>query len=246
MKITFIGSGDAGANGGRNQTCILAEDEDTSFLVDCGPASLAALKKSNFDINKIDFIVNTHMHGDHYGGIPFLLLDYDIFQKRTKELCIYGPKNLDLRLTALSDLLFNGYNINRLSYKISFQPLEADKSVNTEHGYQIESFLMNHSAYSDCLGHKITKNGKSFAYTGDTAWTENIIRLAENTDLFICESSLYEKSERVKHCSYHEIKENQNRIKTKRLILTHLSPEILDKKEELEIESSYDGMEIII
>ena len=75
MRIQFLGSGDAFGSGGRLQTCILMESPGFTCLIDCGASSLIALKRANVDPNNVDAILVTHLHGDHFGGIPFLILD---------------------------------------------------------------------------------------------------------------------------------------------------------------------------
>ena len=75
VKVTFVGAGDAFGSGGQFQTCILVDSPGFRFAIDFGASSLVALNKLGIDHNTIDAIVLTHIHGDHCGGIPFLLLD---------------------------------------------------------------------------------------------------------------------------------------------------------------------------
>jgi len=243
MDLTFIGSGDAFATGGRNQTCLLIKDYEKNFLVDCGPAALATLKKNNFDILDIDFILITHLHGDHYGGIPYLLLDYQFESRRTKEINIYGPKGTEEKLKNLQELLFTGHGIETMNFKINFIEFEPN-SINHIENYEVRAYLMEHMQDSDCLGYKISNNESSFAYTGDSNWVENIFELSDNTDLFICESSFYRKIENVTHISYEEILENIEYLNTKRLILTHLGSEVLENISNVDIETAYDNLKV--
>ena len=75
MRLQFLGSGDAFGSGGRFNMCILVESEATRFLVDCGASSLIAMKRLGVSPNSIDTILITHLHADHFGGLPFFILN---------------------------------------------------------------------------------------------------------------------------------------------------------------------------
>ena len=75
MQFTFIGSGDAFGSGGRLNTCFNVTGEAVNFLIDCGASSLIGLKERQIVLNDIQAIFFTHFHADHFGGLPFLILD---------------------------------------------------------------------------------------------------------------------------------------------------------------------------
>jgi ribonuclease BN (tRNA processing enzyme) len=74
MKITIVGSGDAFGSGGRFNTCFRIETLGRDLLLDCGASSLPALKAQGVDPNAIDGVLLSHLHGDHFGGIPFFFV----------------------------------------------------------------------------------------------------------------------------------------------------------------------------
>ena len=94
MQVHFVGCGDAFGSGGRFNTCFHVTGQGSNFLIDCGASSLIALKKSNVALNDMQSIMITHFHADHFGGIPFLLLDAQFFSKRRLPLTIAGPHGL--------------------------------------------------------------------------------------------------------------------------------------------------------
>ena len=100
MKLTLLGTGDAFGSGGRYSTCLhLAADGDT-ILVDCGATSMHALQRAGTDRAAISSILVTHFHGDHFGGLPFFLLDALFVTRRTTPLTIAGPKGVESRMRA--------------------------------------------------------------------------------------------------------------------------------------------------
>ncbi len=94
MRLQFLGSGDAFGSGGRFNTCILVESETGAFLIDCGASSLIAMRKYGIDPNLLDTVFISHLHGDHFGGLPFLILDAQFYSRRTRPLTLVGPTRL--------------------------------------------------------------------------------------------------------------------------------------------------------
>src|SRR2546427_537766 len=90
IQVRFLGSGDAFGSGGRLQTCICIKATTSTFLVDCGASSLIALRRFGVTPNDIDMILLTHLHGDHFGGIPFFILDAQLISKRSRPLDCRG------------------------------------------------------------------------------------------------------------------------------------------------------------
>ena len=91
MQLQFVGCGDAFGSGGRFNTCFHVTGDDVNFLIDCGASSLPALKRLGIARDDIDLILITHFHGDHFAGLPFLLLDAQ-FSRRSRPLVIAGPE----------------------------------------------------------------------------------------------------------------------------------------------------------
>ena len=105
---TFAGSGDAFGSGGRYQACIhLRPEGGDPVLLDCGATSLSALKRLGLDPGEIAAVFVSHLHGDHFGGLPFLILDGQ-FSRRTKPLTIVAPPGISRRLSDTMECLFPG------------------------------------------------------------------------------------------------------------------------------------------
>src|SRR5499433_2573426 len=105
VSVRFVGSGDAFGSGGRFQTCILVDGPGVRFAIDFGTSSLIALAQQGIAPNSIDAVLLTHLHGDHCGGVPFLLLDAMLGAKRERALVVAGPAGTASHLAALQEAL---------------------------------------------------------------------------------------------------------------------------------------------
>ena len=101
MRITALGSADAFCSGGRGHTCWLIDDALGSCAVDFGATALQALKRLGRDPAELQAVHFTHLHGDHIGGWPFLLVDAVYRLARTAPLSVSGPPGTRDRLQAL-------------------------------------------------------------------------------------------------------------------------------------------------
>jgi ribonuclease BN (tRNA processing enzyme) len=98
VRVQFLGSGDAFGSGGRFQTCIYVQSDATRFLIDCGASSLIAMRRFGVDPSLVDVILLTHLHGDHFGGLPFFILDAQLISKRDPVAGRSRPPGLKARL----------------------------------------------------------------------------------------------------------------------------------------------------
>ena len=242
LKITFAGSGDAFGSGGRLNTCILVEAPDICFAMDFGASSLIALNALGIPHNKIDLILLTHLHGDHCGGVSALLLDAMLGAKRKTPLTIAGPKDTTARLPGVQEALFPG----SLAMTPKFDVETIDMEVLTPHeikGLKVTTYPAIHTKATNPTSMRVEVAGKVIAYTGDSAWTEHMPELARGADLFVSECYFFEKSVPF-HMNYPDLKEHQEELEAKRIVLTHLGPEMLRHKDEVPEECSYDGLVI--
>src|SRR5437879_5953655 len=107
VDVQILGSGDAFGSGGRLQACFALRGGPEDLLVECGASSLVAMKRAGIEPNDIAWVVVSHLHGDHFGGLPFLVLDGQ-FRRRERPLVIAGPPGLGERLHAAMEVLFPG------------------------------------------------------------------------------------------------------------------------------------------
>ena len=244
MKVHFLGCGDAFGNGGRNQTAYLVESHDCLFLLDCGPTTLLAMKRAGISPGRLDLVVLSHLHGDHFGGLPFLFLEYLYLTPRSRPLPILGPPTTEKRVRALTHCMYPGIQERRQPLPTRFHILKPGRKKSMK-GITIFPFRVPHQIREISLGLKISYEGKTILYSGDSAWTDQFITLADGVDLFICECSFFARDS-DSHLSYRKIKENIPRLKCKNLVLTHMDEETFRKKLHPSVRSAKDGMVVKI
>jgi len=243
LRLQFVGCGDAFGSGGRFNTCFHVESERVNFLIDCGASSLVAMKRLNVDRNAIDLILLTHFHLDHFGGVPFFVLDAHLVAKRERPLTIAGPPGLAGWYNHLLAATFPGER--RLPFELRLR--ELDIGVRAEFGdMAVKAFHVRHDDKAGpCLAYRIELEGKILCYSGDTEWTDVLVDAARGADLFICECYMFEKAVRA-HLSLATLREKLPAVGAKRVILTHLSDDMLTRGPEVEFETAVDGKVISI
>ena len=245
MRITFLGCGDAFGSGGRFNTCFMvdtpnADAGDLRFLIDCGATSLVAMRRQSVNPDSIDAVFLTHLHGDHFGGLAFLLLQAAIEKTREKPLAIAGPPGAEQSIRAAMEALFPGSGTTQFPFPIDFISLEAGLAAQVR-GVTVDAFRADHGAGMQCFSLRLSIGGKSIAYTGDTAWGDNVIAAGQGADLLIAEAYFFDRVV-GKHTSYFQIDDNAEAIGAKRIILTHMSDDMLARREEVPYTCAEDGL----
>src|SRR5215469_9810668 len=120
VSLTVLGSGDAFATGGRSQSGYFVRSGNTGVLMDAGPDLLGSLKRKGLAPGDIDIVMISHMHGDHYAGIPFLILEYMYESKRRRPVHIVGPPRLESRCWRMMKLDFPNFDLHAIRHLIHF------------------------------------------------------------------------------------------------------------------------------
>ncbi len=240
MRLQFIGSGDAFGSGGRFNTCFHVTCNPSNFLIDCGASSLIALKANKIALNNIRTIFITHFHADHFGGIPFLILDAQFFSKRSAPLTIAGPKGLAEWYERVMETAFPGSSSTKPRFILSLVELEPMVRANVE-GITVQPFSVNHgNPGGPFFAYRFEADGRSIAYTGDTEWTDDLMAAGSGVDLFIAEAYFYEKKVKL-HLDFATLAKRLPLIQPKRLVLTHMSEDMLNRIKSIDCETAEDG-----
>jgi ribonuclease BN (tRNA processing enzyme) len=243
MKITFVGSGDAFGSGGRLNTCFHVRAARTSFLIDCGASSLIGMNRAGIDRNAIDTILVTHFHADHFGGIPFFMLDAQFNTKRTRPLTIAGPSGLREWYGRWMETAFAGSSKTQPKFELNLVELESAERRSLGDITVRPARVRHAPAEGPFFAYRIEVDGKTIAFSGDTEWVENLVEIGREADLLISECYSFEKKVPF-HLDYQTLKTNLPRIKPKRLILTHLNADALTRAAATDCEIAADGMTV--
>jgi ribonuclease BN (tRNA processing enzyme) len=245
VTVTFAGSGDAFGSGGRYQSCIHLRGSDgrDPVLLDCGATSLSALKRQRLDPGEIAAVLVSHLHGDHFGGLPFLILDGQ-FSGRTAPLIVAGPPGIARRLTGAMECLFPGSSTTPRRFDVQTIELEPGHT-STVSGVTVGAWEGDHPSGAPALLLRLDMAGKTIAYTGDTGWTDALIDVAANADLLIAEA-YYRHKDVPYHLRHADLDARRDRLTAKRIIVTHMSADVLDHLDEVCFEPADDGLVISV
>lgn len=239
MRVRFLGTGDVVGSGARMQTCILVEASAGQFLIDCGASSMIAMRRFGVAPNEVGLILLSHLHGDHFGGIPFFVLDAQLVSKRTEPLVVAGPPGTARRLEQAMEVLFPG--LSRVEQRFPLQTVELEPGrPRTLQGIAVTPYEVDHPSGAPAFALRVQADGRVVTYTGDTAWTDALIPAAEGADLLVAEAYYYEK--RVPHhLDYRTLSDHLHELRATRVVLTHMSQDMLDRVGTLECEPAEDG-----
>ncbi len=240
VTVNFVGSGDAFGTGGRFNTCILVDGADIRFTIDFGASSLVALNAQGISHNSIDAILLTHIHGDHSAGIAFLMIDAMLGAKRDRPLTIAGPRNLEARLAEAQEVLFPGSDVMAPKFPVTYVELPVGETTEVL-GLKATPYAAKHIWQTDPTVLRVEVDDKIVAYSGDGDWTPDLPKATKDADLFIAECYFFEKPVKW-HLNYPTILEHREEFGAKRMILTHMGPEMLAMADQVPEETAHDGL----
>lgn len=239
LMIQFLGSGDNFGSGGRLHSCIYVACPDTPFLLDCGATVLIGMRRFGVSPSDVDVILISHLHGDHFAGIPFFILEAQLISRRTKPLLIAGPPGTEQRVLETMEVLYP--RSSRVERRFEVRFFELPEGETTRIGsLLVTPRLVIHGSGAPPYAFRIECGGKVIAYSGDTEWTDSLLDVARGADLFVCEAYFYDKTMK-NHLSYLTLKDHAAGLGCRRLVITHMGEDMLRRVEDLGEECAEDG-----
>ena len=242
VTLRFIGSGDAFGSGGRLQTCFLVDAPGVRFLIDCGASSMIGLAAQGVDPESIDAIVLTHFHGDHCGGVAFLLLHAMVVSRRKRPLLIAGPPGTQAHIARLMEALFPGSHGLKPRFDLAYVEVEPGHPSPVGK-LMVRNWPAVHTAQTEPTIVRVEVSGRAIAYTGDTAWTSAIEEACDGVDLLVAECYYLDVANRW-HMDYATLQAHKGDLKARRIVLTHASEAVLERAGSLKETLAYDGLVI--
>jgi len=221
LELTFLGSGNAFSQGGRYWSSFLVERQ---YLFDAPPTLLPHLKRLEVPLAELEVVFITHLHGDHFMGLPFLFLEYLHLTKRKEDLFIVGPPGIQETMEDFADRCYPGVT-REAGYGRRYVDALPGHDQRTGR-VTFRAVPMNHGRDSlECFGYRVNIGGKTVAYTGDTMFCEEIFELAEGADILVLDCT-YSQGTGPEHMGLNDVKVVRERVQPETaIILTHLDGE---------------------
>jgi ribonuclease BN (tRNA processing enzyme) len=242
MRLTVIGSGDAFNASGALHSCYVVEHAGGTLMLECGPGVLAGMKRLSMNTDLPDAVLVSHLHGDHFGGLPFLFLEYTFQNVRTRPLVVAGPTTIEERVFRLYEALYQGMSQTRdVPFDLEFVALEPGSRFEVA-GFRGEAFRVPHNAEPFSLAFRLEGVDATLVFSGDSGWTESFVEKTRDSDLFLCECCSIEPFMDM-HLSYSELLAHRNELGCRRMLLTHLGEDVrADSRVEFDLAA--DGMRL--
>jgi len=231
MRLTIVGSGDAFGSGGRFNTCFQVESASATVLIDCGASSLIALKTLGIDPNHLDGVILSHLHGDHFGGLPFLLIDAQHMSRRARPFVIAGPPGTRARLKAALEVLFPDSPATK--WRFSWEVIEIEPGRPRDIlGHRVVTAEVPHPSGAPSTAVRFSDGRATLAYSGDTEWTDALPPIADGAQLLIVECSGY--AGRIPyHLTWEILKSRLSDLRARQIMITHMNPAVLAHVDEI-------------
>jgi ribonuclease BN (tRNA processing enzyme) len=243
MQVTIIGCGDAFGAGGSLQTSFLVRASAATFLIDCGVTTLIGMRRLKLQPDMVDTVFVSHLHGDHFGGLVWFLIDAIYVSARTRPLTVTGPKGIAARFATTAEAVYPGITKTKRNFDLVFLEYKEQTPLDLG-GVGVTPFEVHHPSGAPPYALRFHLDGKVLAFTGDTGWVEVLCKVARGAELFISECFQYDVTLPI-HLDYKTIDANYERLGAKRVLLTHMGEAMLaaqDKVDKSRYAIARDGL----
>lgn len=240
MELIVLGSGTCVPNLHRSESAYLIKAGKHQLLFDCGAGAKRRLADAKIDYRKIDYIFLSHSHNDHINDLPAIIWSYSYFgSPRRRKLNLIGARGFKEYLRLLLKLL----KFKDIEPKINAR--EVKNNTMKIDCISIKSAPVPHSNSRNCVAYRVEHKGKAIVYSGDTGYSEKLIKLAKDADLLVLECSNPDELKYSGHLIPKECGEIATKANAKALMLTHFYPEADKPSTKAQARKKYKGKIII-
>jgi ribonuclease Z len=192
FKVTLLGTGSPQPRMDRFGPSILVEAGEKKLLFDCGRGATQRIEQIKIPFTEIDALFLTHLHSDHIVGIPDLWLT-GWARGRTIPLRVWGPAGTENLMSHLEEAFQFDIQIREVDDKLPPRGVAVVAKdieqgiVYDDAGIKVTAFSVDHGLVKPALGYRIDFAGHSLVLSGDTRYSENLIRFSQGADVLIHE-----------------------------------------------------------
>ncbi len=192
FRVTLLGTGSPQPKMDRFGPSILVEAGEHKLVFDCGRGAAQRIEQLRIPFTAIDALFVTHLHSDHTVGIPDLWLTGWV-RGREVPLEVWGPEGTKAMMTHLAEAYQFDIKIRQIDDKLLPQGVAVvahdieQGIVYDRDGIKVTAFLVDHGVVKPALGYRVDFAGHSVVLSGDTRYSENLIKFSQKADLLIHE-----------------------------------------------------------
>lgn len=241
INVTILGSGTCVPSLQRGSCSVLMQIGAAELLFDSGPGTMRRLLEAGTTIFDLNYLFYSHFHPDHSAELVPLIFatKYPDSSRRQSPLTILGGRGLADFFAGLKAVYGSWIELDPGMLKIlEFDNTTRDKKQFS--GFSIETAPVEHNPES--VAYRITSaDGSSAVYSGDTDFSENLIELATDADLLICESAMPDSRQVKGHLTPSMAGDIATRAGARKLVLTHFYPDCENVDIRRECRKTYSG-----
>lgn len=235
MKLTVVGSGDAFNGGGRGHSCYRVDHDGSAVMVDFGATALEGLKRLGHSPAELDALLFTHLHGDHIGGFPFLVIDALFVAPRDRPLQLVGPIGLEAKLMTLLDVAYGRDILTKgAPLELEFHELAPGEGWTLGAALALETFAADHMDPPEqplCL--RLRSPEHAIAFSGDTQPCPGLLQALDGAALGVVECSALAPPA-GRHCTWEDWRRIAPTLdRTERLLFSHLGAAVRAAADQL-------------
>ena len=234
LKVKFVGTGSGKTSLDRYHSSILISSEKYDLLIDTGDGISRALISHNIDFNSIDGILLTHLHPDHYSGLPSLIVQMKM-NERNSSLDIFIHKSFKNFVENL--LLHSNLLPEQIKFDINYKTFSEDERMSISKNFfalaRKNSHLNKLDIYSSkypelnflCFSLLFEIENRKIIYTSDIDSEDDLFLFKQfPTDIFITE---------ITHVEPLTLFNKLREISTNKIYLTHISDDDFSELNEI-------------